>query len=679
MDLKRHFILIFLFWCLPQLLFAANSVDGLWSDRENNLQRPAPATTTQSFLGQGRRLGLDRQALAEMLATIQGEDSQAAEIVMTLPLPDGRFSRFAVAEASVMAAELAAKYPNIKTYRGQGLDDPTATARFSLTSRGFHGMIISSSGTYYINPDKQTGTEDYISFSKQQRQLSSSQPLQCLVESNMSPINKQRTLGLAKISGGDRIRTYEIAIATTGEYAQAQGDGTVEGTLESVGIALTRINGIFERDVAVQFELVRDNDEIIFTDPAKDPYDNADPFALLDQNQTTLDNIIGTSNYDIGHVLSTAFGGVAALASTCDRTSKAAGTSGIGGTSDEDIFFVDILAHEIGHQFAANHTFNGNTGACTVGRFGDGNRNEDTAYEPGSGTTIMSYAGICDGQNVQPNSDDYFHGISLEEIITFIDDDGDRCDTLGSRRNTLPIVAASNTASRVFSIPKDTPFMLTGVGSDVDNDTLTYTWEQFDLGSPGILDELDRDGPLFRSFPPTNSPSRVFPSIAQVIDPDSVAESVKRWEVIPGTTRDLTFRLTARDNRGGINQDTLTLKVSGGRGPFQVLEPNLLLRWTGLETETVRWRESGTRSSPINCDNVNIRLSVDGGFTYPFSVLNNTENDGREDITVPNVDTEEARIKVECANNVFFDISDRDFIIESVTPPNDILNDNFDD
>lgn len=640
--------------------FAATSSDALWSD----VAETRIATTRlprQIVPASYRTVALDQARLATALAAAPAEADVRVDdstFTLTLPLPDGRFGEFQVVESPIMEPALAAKFPELRTYIGQGIDDPTATLRFDVTPTGFHGQIISWEGTSYVDPFQPGDTANYIAYRKGDARDDGERPT-CHVTGEKlaaddAPDFAKRGVP-AKIASGTTLRTYRLAMAATGEYTQFHG-GTVANAMAAIITTVNRVNGIYERDLAVRMNLIANNDEVIYTNGGTDPYTNDDGFAMLDENRANLSAELGNGSFDVGHVVSTGGGGVAALGSVCS-SSKAEGVTG-SPSPVGDAFDVDYVAHEIGHQFGGNHTFNSSQSSC-----GGVNRNGSTAYEVGSGITIQAYAGICGSDNVLPNSVDYFHRVSLNEMLGFISTGGGTgCGVATPTGNTPPVV----TAPAAFSIPKQTRFTLTAAGTDANNDSLTYIWEQFDLGNPNPAGGLNATaaGPLFRNFSPTASPSRTFPR--QI--PGGT------WEVLPNpsSNRVMNFRVTARDNRaggGGTNEAATALTVVAAAGPFVVTAPNTAVSWNAAQPQTVTWNVAGTSAAPIATATVSIHLSLDGGATYPLLLASGEPNDGSAEVLLlGSSPTTQARIRVSAENNVYFDTSDTNFTITG-TPP----------
>lgn len=644
----------------PQMLVSPNqfwqSVDDIPTARTSVL----PAIQPSQF----QAVALDVASLKAVLNHAPPElipvGARSVPLEMTLPMPDGTFARFQVEESPIMEPELAAKFPEIKTYSGQGIDDPAASLRFDVTPAGFHAQILSPSGTYYIDPYDSLNDSLYISYFKRdylnrpdftfyedplEEALSlardDSVSLGDVVSIPESPIEER--------SAGGELRTYQLAVAATGEYTQFHG-GTVALGQAAIVTAINRVSGIYENELAIRLQLVGNNDALVYTNPDTDPYTNNNASALLSQNQTNIDAVIGNANYDIGHVFSTAGGGLASVGVVGVSGQKARGETGLSNPVG-DPFYVDYVAHEIGHQFSARHTFNG----CGGGSFGNG-------YEPGSGSTIMSYAGICGSDNLQLHSDPYFHSASFDRIQAFVTTGvANTAATITPTGNTIPTVSAGLD----YTIPAATPFQLTATGFDADGDSLTYNWEEYDTGPAQPVSAPDNGlSPLFRSFLPTTDPTRTFPRL-----PDLLNNTTSIGEKLPTTDRTLNFRITVRDNRsggGGVNSDDTRITVVNTGTPFQVTSHNSADTHSGNTIETLTWEVAGTSGGLINTANVNIWLSTDGGNTFSTLLAANTPNDGSQSIVFPNVDTPDARIKIEAVENIFFDITDTDFAITAV-------------
>lgn len=595
---------------------------------------------------------LDLGYLQEYLG--QGKDHS-----VIMPLPNGT-TRFEISRSGLMSAELQRKFPSIRTYVGTNPDDPSMMLRFDLTSQGFHGMILSHQGTVYIDPQN-TGKR-YRSYYKK-RAHKAKRYHSCLLdntrEKEKEPHTFSKSTGATRvISLGSKLRKYRLAVTASGEYT-AFHQGTVPGALEAIVTTMNRVVGIFERELAITMELVDNTDQLIYTNALTDPYTITSTSNFKSQVQATIDDVIGNSNYDIGHGFSTGMAGQAEIGGVCRPNLKAQGVTGLDHPAG-DPFDVDFVAHEIGHQFGATHTFNGNAGQCAPS-----SRSAETAYEPGSGTTIMGYAGTCISQDIQSNSNDYFHSASLEQITTFTTTGaGSSCPALSDTNNRPPLVDAGDGG---FFIPVLTPFRLEGSATDPDGHTLTYCWEQFDLGPIGNPDLPRGNAPLFRSFPPVAEPYRVFPQISDVLD-----DKQTLGEILPSTNRELTFRLTARDNQlggGGVGFDTLRFKATDEAGPFTITSQAQPGEEISGGAIYVVWEVARTDRPPVSCRAVNILLSIDGGFTFPHVLAEATPNDGAELIILPNVSTTQARIKVEAADNIFFDISGVDFSISEAANP----------
>ena len=578
--------------------------------------------------------------------------------VIKLPNTKGGFSSFKIKETSNFDSKLADKYSMIKSFSAQGIDDPTAVAKISIGTDGFHAVVFSGvEETLYIDPytkDKKT----LIAY-KRSSLNDNKDDFTCQVE-EFSKMGVSQN-NLRRNANDGKLRTFRLALACSGEYAQfhltnqnisasATDEVKKAAVLSAMNTTMTRVNGVFERDLSVRMVIVANNDKVVFLNAATDNITDGDPDAMIDEVQTICDTQIGNANYDIGHIFSIGGDGLAGGGVVCITGSKAKGVTGrsqpIG-----DAYDIDFVAHEMGHQFGANHTQNN---PC--------NRNDGTAVEPGSASTIMGYAGIC-SPNVQGKSDDIFHAISIEEMWNTISSSAN-CATITNTNNSAPTANAGSD----FSIPKSTPFILKGVATDTDGTaSLTYSWEQTDNGIGTMPpNSTNAVGPMFRSLEPKQDSKRYMPELSTVI----AGNNATTWEVLPSVARDLNFSFLVRDNNAGggsTARDDMKVSVTNA-DPFTVLSPSTTVSWDVGSTQTVTWNMGTSNLSPINCQNVNIKLSIDGGLTFPITIKSNTPNDGSESIIVPNNASTFARIMVEAADNIFYNVNATNFTINSTTP-----------
>ncbi len=577
--------------------------------------------------------------------------------VIELPTSKG-VQRFSVKEASSLSKELSLKFPMVKSYVGKGIDNPSAVARFSFGTDGFHAVIFYAGGpSFYIDPYSKD-YNSYIAYSRSSLPPRE-QDFSCEVDEQL---DTKKTPVISERNADDGIlRTFRLALVCSGEYAQFhlsnQGVPGVAtdavkkaAVLSAMNTSMTRINGVFERDLGVRMEIIANNDEIIFLDASTDGISDGSAGAMINQVQTICDNVIGNANYDIGHIFSIGGAGLAGLGVVCNSGQKARGVTGIS-TPIGDPYDIDYVTHEMGHQFGATHTQNN---AC--------NRTNSTAVEPGSASTIMGYAGICP-PNVQSNSDDHFHSVSINQMWNLIQSSA-TCSVNTSTGNTAPVI----TPGENYFIPKSTPFVLRGVASDVDsNNVLSYNWEQID-NEIAVMppSPTSTNGPVFRSNSSISSPNRYMPALPTVIG-GSISST---WEVVPTVARDMNFSLVVRDNAaGGGNSARDDVKITTvDITPFTVEGPSTNVEWSVGSNQTINWVVGSTNEAPVNCSTVNILLSKDGGATFSEVLVSNTPNDGSATIVVPNSVTSSARIMVEAADNVFYNVNATNFTISSSDP-----------
>ena len=628
---------------------------------------------------------LDEAPLKMQLNTLPNDPDNGQAI--SLPMPDGSFRDFIVWQTPMMPDVLANKYPEIKTYTARAVNDARVTAKLDFTVYGFHAMVFDGENTSFIDPYDNYHDGYYMVHYKSEETRPINQRMKCLVHTNneISPANESSMdilqKGLPKLHfktvNGYQLRTYKLALSADNFYCQAAtglASPTIAQAFSKMTTTMNRVNGVYEREVSVHMVFVANEDTLIWT-RATGTINGTDPFntidanapACCDQNQIVCDARIGDANYDIGHVFTTGAGGLSDLGVICAAGFKASSVTG-STTPVGDGFDIDYVAHEMGHEHGGDHPFNNGTdNSC-----GGGNINAPTAYEPGSGSTIMGYAGICDPDDLQFHSDPYFHTVNLEQIQTYITTDGDVCAVKTATGNKL-VKYAPFTAS--YSIPFLTPFELYApvlTDSVVDSATL-YCWEQWDLGDVGErFVNTHLAGPLFRSFNPTPSRLRIFPKLSMVLSgtlSDAGTEGAE-GEKVPDVARDLHFLCTFRDifhNYGCITvpDDRITLHAVNTTTGFTVTSQGTTgISYAGHSTQTVTWNVVSTNVAPISATNVDIYMSLDGGNSWYYHV-GSFPNTGTATITVPNpaATTAAARFKVKGGNNVFFNVNSQNFTV----------------
>lgn len=624
---------------------------------------------------------LDLERIKTLLALAPDEKSvplHLSEQTIDLVDPTGAIQTFKVVEAPMMEAELQAAYPSIRTFSLKGITDKYANGKLDYNDFGLHASIRSPRGDYFIDPYANQNTKEYIVYFTTDfvKDPGSVIPEAGLIkpeeksnkDTESFDSKKKESAKVAAACVGDRLRTYRLAVACTGEYAQAatgSSSPTVSQVLSRVVTTVNRVNGVYESELSIRLVLISNNSTILFTDPATDPFNgNNSAGTLISESQTVIGGNIGSSNYDIGHTFSTGGGGLANLGCVC-TTGKARGITG-SPSPVGDPYDIDYVAHEIGHQFGGNHTFNATTGSCS------GNRNSSTSMEPGSGITIMAYAGLCGGaNNLGANSIPYFHAVSYDEIVNFTNiGTGNNCAAPSNTGNNAPVVDAPIT----FTIPKITAFELTGTATDADGDALLYSWEEYDRGT-AAGNWNSGSVPYFRSYAPDTIPYRMFPKLSVVLGGSTTGT---KGEYYPQSAQTLNFRLSARDGKmgGGGVCFAATQVVVANAGPFKVTDPNVAgITWYQGAWPVVTWDVAGTEAAPISCDKVNILISTNAGVSF-FPVVTDTENDGIASVPVPPVSApvSTCRIRIECANNIFFDINDFNFAISDIVSNDPMAN-----
>lgn len=580
------------------------------------------------------------------IAAVAG-NTDKNDFVIALPFQQ-QIGNFHLVASHLISPALQREFPDIKTFRGINTRDSSIQASIAYSPVGVSILVASAEGVFeMIRPVtrgpglklyKKHRMNDYLS----NRAMEETSPAQADDHVHLTPGHATKNTETFS-----KERLYRIAVAATGEYTRFHNGK--DNAFFALVTTLDHVSLIYERELGIAFQLVDDNDQLIFEDPATDGYTNHDAEKMNTENQGIIDAKIGNASYDIGHVFATAPGGHATIGSVCKPTLKARGASGLQNPIG-DPFDIDFVAHEIGHQFGAHHIFNSN--ACLKGA-----REPDAAVEPGSGSTIMGYAGVCKpSENLQPNTSPYFNAFNLAEIHAYVS--ATNCANAAQTTNHVPVATVQ---AKEYWIPPRTPFALSCSGFDADADALAYCWEQQDIDGRknGLaLGTDDKISPVFRSFPPSPYPVRFFPQLPYIL-----TNQEAKAEVLSNFNRDLRFVLTVRDYKGGYNFDYTTVHIVRAGGPFLITSQNAPATWAVGSTQTVTWSVGNTTRSPMNCQQVNILLSEDGGRTFPIVLSALTPNDGKERITVPDRVSSTARIKVEPVNGIFFDISNADISI----------------
>ncbi|MBC7773564.1 MAG: hypothetical protein H7210_13800 [Pyrinomonadaceae bacterium] len=634
----------------------------------------------------GTILSVDAPALTQALGKAPQQrfdvSLPAYGLPISLPGPTGAMIPCVIAESPVMEAPLQARFPQIRTYIVQSIDR-SMNGRLELSPRGVTAMLRTSTGgepdehgssagaVWMIDPWQSGDPLHAVSYWL--RDLPGSFDWVCETTEGVHGFGMPdagEEDGAAKRGTREvqTLRTFRAAVACTGEYGVHQS--TIQGhapnaadPLAAIVTIISRTNVVYEADLAVHFNLVANNDQIVFFDPVNDPYpdscdgtggsDCSGPY--LAPNILALAKIIGNDNFEIGHLLTRVFGGVAYLQSVCDNN-KAGGISGIPRGGDIDPFSALVVIHEIGHQFGANHTFSGTRGRCA------GNVRLQSAWEAGGGSSPMAYAGGCPVGDAPPSdnivqfADPFFHHGSLGEMRNFLADNDSDCALQTTTANNIPVIQSSTSNT---SIPPGTPFTLTAVATDADGDPLTYSWEQRDSGVARPLSGKDAAdngmGSLFRIFPPVLSPQRTFPKMADILS--GIPTPGERLPTVTDVNR--RFRVVVRDNHAGaggvaISGSSIVLNIAAGTSPFAVVSPAQGdIRSGGMNTVT--WTVGGTDASPISCNSVTVRLSTDNGTTFAHT-LGSFPNTGSAIVTLPNV-TATARVRVDADGEIFFAVS----------------------
>ncbi|WP_158561310.1 M12 family metallo-peptidase [Emticicia sp. C21] len=638
----------------------------------------------------GREVQINLNQLTQQLQNANAATDDLLPVI-NLPSPDGSSMLFRIKSSPVMENQVS----EVKTYSGVTLDK-NIPIRMAITPSGFTAIMRYNNGYYFIEPIEGK-SQAYRIYN-----INEAPKGACNLNGDEAFLREHkngRILSASPFPIGTQLRTFRMAAAATNKMTTALGGQTQ--ARDKIVSVINAVNLIYEVEVAIRFTLIAKTTtsmSIILTSQASDPFVINPTFASAANAQTGFtamhntganpyNGLLNYSEYDIGHVFNSYTTGSGptyyvrgqAGPTPCEDDSKARGwTEFVSNAALGTV--VDVFAHETGHQFMAWHTYNaigGENNFCTNGW------DDETAVEPGSGTTLMGYGTNCDSPVNYvlraPNSESYFHTKSIEQILNSVNN-FNTCRTLSATGNTPP----TSNAGSDYTIPKGTPFTLTGSATDPNaSDVLSYAWEQYDVASandkgalgssingsggyPAIRSTLS--APLFRSKI-SSVPIRNFPDLKFVLNnannpPDNEGED------LPMKSRIMKFRLTVRDNKangGGVDSDEVIITVDSTKGPLAVTAPNGGQSWAAGASNTVTWSVNNTN---LLTANIKILLSIDGGYNYPFVLAASTTNDGTQSVTIPaNVpNTTQARIKVVSTNSLtaeFFDVSNANFTITS--------------
>jgi hypothetical protein len=676
----------------------ANAQTGkYWSSSEDSRGKipTDKAVSRVNFPIDFKLFSLNIEPLRQELFSIVGKNNNGSKTIISLPNADGQMEQFEVFETSNFDDELQARFPEIRAFSGKSLTDKYATLKLSISPQGIQTMVFrTDKKNEFIEPYSKDHTV-YAVFKSQR--TSGKLAWSCSTDDKKMVDNINSQLPKTNKSSAGQLKTMRLAQSCTAEYSNyfgANSAANVALVLAAFNATLTRGNGVYEKDLALHLNLVAASTNVIYYNPATDPYSAAAVGSGGVWNyelMTTLSNnaLVGNANFDVGHLFGASGGGgnAGCIGCVCDNTmtfttdvngvSHPDSYKGSGYTSPGDAipqgdnFDIDYVVHEVGHQLGGNHTFTHTT------------ENNAVNYEPGSGSTIMGYAGIT-ARDIAAHSNDYYHAGSIQQIQTNLT--GKACPVNTAITHGAPVV----TAGLNYTIPKSTPFALTGSATDAGGGALTYCWEQFDEATTngmlcgdnpqtGALGDNDcipvatkTTGAIFRSYSPTASPIRYFPKMSSILDGTYVTSGPDiASEVLPSVARTMNFRLTVRDNVAGQGQTgfgNMTTTVDATKGPLTVTSQNTAgIVWAQGSTQTINWASNGTNvafATNVAGDQfVDILLSTDNGSTFSTVLASNTPNDGTENITVPNITAANCRIMIKAHSHIFFNVNTKNIAI----------------
>ncbi len=661
----RIFSTLFFLLLFLNINYAQSSA--LWSDVEEAQLKLSSEVERQVFPNKFRLVSLDVDGMKSYLKDAPAYTGKASQktLEIEIPLPNNVMETFEIYEKSVMQSGIAARYPSIKTYLGSNPKTGSIIA-LGYGPQGFHAAISMVGSTFYIDAYAKGNSEYYMSYNVKEdlenwgnpQKLSCGLTDQSVFEDFSNGLSNDQAVRNRTRGALVDQKTFIIAIAATGEFSSSRGND-VDDIVGVFNQVLTRVNIIWGPELSTQLVLHDETDKLIWMDPNTDPYPVGNVGGeILSRNQDVFNARIGLNTYDIGHAMTnrcTDVGGVASGANSC--------TNGKAGGMTCNGFGLNIstMAHEMGHQNSVSHSWDNCPG-------NDGQRASRGAFEPGSGSTIMSYSGACGSENLGAD-DDYYSNGSLAQFRNWAFRVHEGCGTLENPGNHVPDIQWPYTDG--FYIPKGTPFELEATATDDDGDNLAYSWEQHNLrGVATFLGMPIGNCPIYRSYPAVANGYRSFPRADIVINPGI---NTPAWERTVDYGRDWNFTLTVRDNHptaGGVIWEEVAFHSDNAAGPFLVTsQASDTVVWEGGQAVDITWDVANTKGGKINAGAVDIYFSANRGVTWDILLAKATLNDGHERVFAPNLTTSNARIKIKGTDNIFYNVNTTNFKVEEATQP----------